>query len=506
MFFLGLDIGSSSIKASLVEAATGRTVARSQAPADQEMPIISGKRGFAEQHPDTWWQHVKTCIADIKSQYPQGINGLEAIGISYQMHGLVIIDRDGKPLRNSIIWCDGRAIQQGNQAAGRLSQEYINRCLLNHPGNFTASKLRWVQENEPAIYGQIYKAMLPGDYIGYKMTGDLLTTASGLSEGVMWDASAQAVATDLLAAMDIDPALLPSPHNSFGNHGRVSNQAAQELGIPAGVRLSYRAGDQPNNAFSLNVMDPGEAAANGGTSGVLYVVTDKAAADPEGRVNTFVHVNHTQETPRYGVLACINGTGILYNWLRRMLSFGGQPAGYDQLNKLAAQAPAGSRGLLVLPYGNGAERTLGNADIGASFSNLNFNTHNVDELVRATQEGIAYALVYGLERIGNMGISTTTIRAGRANMFLSSVFAQTFATVANAPVSLYDTDGARGAAMAAGVGAGKLSVEEARATLLPLQTVEPVPAMQAPLADAYNRFKEEMQARLAQTEQEAAVA
>ena len=499
MNLLGIDIGSSSIKVAVTQASSGRVLASAQSPGT-ELPIHSPQAGFAEQHPDTWWEHLSICLQQLKAKDSSLLSECGAIGISYQMHGLVVVDKDFKPLRTSIIWCDSRAVNQGNEAAASLSQDYITHNLLNHPGNFTGSKLRWVQQNEPDLYAHIHKAMLPGDYIALRLTGQALTTISGLSEGILWDAKAGAPATKLMEAFGQNPDLWCQHVESYGNQGTVLPQVAQELGLPAGIPVSYRAGDQPNNALSLNVLQPGEAAANAGTSGVLYVVSDKPVADPAGKVNTFVHVNHTSEKPSYGILACVNGTGIAYSWLRKILGTAlpaGQSLDYGTLNDLAQQAPAGSEGLLFLPYGNGAERTLQNRNPGASFIGLDFNRHGASHMVRACIEGVAFSLAYSLEQVAAINAPVNTIRAGYANMFLSELFASTFATVAAAPIHLYDSDGARGAAMAAGVGAGLITQQQAVSSLQARKLVEPSASMAEPLQAAYTAWKQQLEKLLA---------
>jgi xylulokinase len=450
---LGLDIGSSSVKASLVDVETGRALSSAQSPSE-EMAMIAVNPGWAEQDPDLWWTHaitaVKKCLAT------SGANGkdIRAIGISYQMHGLVIIGKDHKPLRPSIIWCDSRAVQIGDHAMNALGEKYCLEHFLNSPGNFTASKLRWVKENEPDIFSKIYKFMLPGDYIAMRLTGEIVTTDTGLSEGIFWDYQTKSVSEKLLNYYGFDKSFLPEINSAFSVQGQIRKDVAAELGISADAVVSYRAGDQPNNAFSLNVLNPGETAATAGTSGVIYSVTDKNAFDPKSRVNSFIHVNNSVQQTSNGVLLCINGTGILNSWLRKIMHSTGDPFDYQSMNAVASQAPIGCEGLNILPFGNGAERILENKSIAASFHGLNFNRHNQSHLLRAAQEGIVFSLKYGFDILQNMGLKTNVIRAGNANMFLSPIFREAFVNTIGARLELYDTDGAKGAAIGAGVGAG----------------------------------------------------
>jgi xylulokinase len=452
-FLLGLDIGSSSIKASVVDAATGKALASAQSPSE-EMQMLAVQPGWAEQDPEIWWKHlvlsVKACLQK------SGVKGedISAIGISYQMHGLVIVGKDHKPLRPSIIWCDSRAVKTGEKAMHALGENYCLEHFLNSPGNFTASKLRWVKENEPEVFSKVFKLMLPGDYIAMKLTGEIVTTDTGLSEGMFWDFQSKSVSDKLLDHYGFDKSFIPSIKPVFSVQGEVRKEIASELGIKAGVKVAYRSGDQPNNAFSLNVLNPGETAATAGTSGVIYSVTDKDAFDPKSRVNTFIHVNNSAQQTSNGVLLCINGTGILNSWLRKNTKANGDAYDYAVMNTLAAQAPIGAEGLSVLPFGNGAERILENKGIEASFHGLNFNRHGQAHMFRAAQEGIVFALKYGFDILQGMGLKTKVIRAGNANMFLSPLFREAFVNTIGARVELYDTDGAKGAALGAGVGAG----------------------------------------------------
>ena len=441
---LGLDIGSSFVKAAIVDVASGAALARASAPG-VEMPIASSQPGWAEQDPADWWRSVVEATRAAVRQ--AGLDGasVAAVGLSYQMHGLVVVDRWQRVLRPAIIWCDGRAVEVGRLAFDRLGRE---RCLarqLNSPGNFTASRLRWVKQHEPGLFASIDKAMLPGDYVAMRLTGRIATTASGLSEAILWDFVGGCLSRDVLEALELPSSVVPEVVPTFGEQGVLAPAAAAELGLSAGTPLTYRAGDQPNNAFSLGVLDPGEVAATAGTSGVVYGVGAEPRFDERGRVNTFLHVSDRPGAPRYGVLMCVNGTGSLYRWVRQTV---GRGLSYDEMDNLALGAPIGSDGLVVLPYGNGAERTLEDADPGAAFLGLAFNRHSTAHLLRAAQEGIVFALSYGLDVMRGLGITAASVRAGMGNLFLSELFARAFADTSGGVVELMATDGAEGAAWA----------------------------------------------------------
>ena len=485
---LGYDVGSSSIKATLLDAETGRVLASASSP-DKELEITAKNLGWAEQHPQVWWEHVKAATAKIKATAQFNPADVKAIGISYQMHGLVIVDKNKQVLRPSIIWCDSRAVRIGEKAAADIGKQKCLRRLFNFPGNFTASKLKWVMQNEPEIYSKIHKIMLPGDYIAMKMTDQIRTTPSGLSEGIMWDFEKDQLAEFVLENYGISTDLIAETVPTFSIQGELTSAAAGELGLNAGTMVGYRAGDQPNNALSLGVLEPGQVAVTAGTSGVVYGISSKKKYDKKSRVNVFVHVNHSKKKPRYGVLLCLNGTGILNSWLKHNF-IAGEGIDYPQMNELAAKAPIGSDGLVILPYGNGAERTLENRNIGASVHGWNFNVHKKAHFLRAAQEGIVFALNYGLEIMRNMGIKLKTVKAGNANMFLSPLFAQAFAAVTKTIVQLYNTDGSQGAARGAGIGVGFYKgAEDAFVGLTPVKTIEPDKKLAQEYKQAYENWE-----------------
>ncbi len=487
MQLLGFDIGSSSVKVSVLDVEKGETVSSAQYP-ETEMNITAVQSGWAEQDPELWYQNLKkACLSALASDKVIK-NEIRAIGISYQMHGLVLVDKYGEVLRPSIIWCDSRAAKIGNNAFEDLGERWCLQNLLNSPGNFTASKLKWVKDNEPELYNRIYKFMLPGDYIAYRLTGNMVTTASGLSEGVFWEFPKNDISGKLMDYYGFDSAFVPEVKTSFSDQGTITEAMAKEFGLPKGIKVTYRAGDQPNNAFSLNVLNPGEVAATGGTSGVVYGVTDKNVYDDYSRVNTFAHVNHQMPTNSLGVLLCINGTGILNSWMNK--NMGREKLSYPEMNEKAAKVSVGSDGLTILPFGNGAERILKNEDYGAQISHLNFNIHTPAHMYRASQEGIAFSFKYGMEIMHNMGIKTDVIRAGKANMFLSDIFKSTVSNISGAIIELYNTDGAAGAARGAGVGAGIYkSFEDAFSGLVKVGQTVPDEKNIAATQEAYEKWK-----------------
>lgn len=491
MYLLGYDIGSSSVKASLVNVDSGKCVASSFFP-KTEAEIKAVQPGWAEQDPDSWWSYLKSATHAVMTESGVAANDIAAIGISYQMHGLVCVDKNQQVLRPAIIWCDSRAVPYGQKAFETLGEATCLSHLLNSPGNFTASKLAWVKEHEPEIYERIDKIMLPGDYIAMKMSGTICTTISGLSEGMLWDFKKNEVASLLMDYYGFDSKLIPEIKPTFSEQGRVNSWAAKELGLKEGIPITYRAGDQPNNALSLNVFNSGEIASTAGTSGVVYGVNGEVNYDPKSRVNTFAHVNHTTDQTRLGVLLCINGTGILNSWVKRVVA----PEGisYNDMNDLATQAPIGSSGVSILPFGNGAERMLENKEIGCSIHGVNFNLHGKHHIIRAAQEGIVFSFKYGIDIMERMGIPVQKIHAGHANMFLSPIFRETLAGITGATIELYDTDGSVGAAKGAGMGAGIYKDNnDAFASLEKLAVIEPNLKYRAEYDEAYARWKEALE-------------
>ena len=493
MYLLGLDIGSSSVKASLLDAESSKCLATDFFP-KKEMQITAHEIGWAEQEPQMWWDNLKQAIKSVMQTANVDKEMVKAIGISYQMHGLVCVDKDLQPVRSSIIWCDSRAVAIGDDAFNSIGKDKCLSHLLNSPGNFTASKLAWVKENEPETFAKIYKIMLPGDFVAMQLTGKTCTTISGLSEGIFWDFKTNSVSEDILNTYGISKEMLPEIVDTFSNQGQVLPEIAEELGFSSSAVVSYRAGDQPNNALSLNVLKPGEVATTAGTSGVVYGVSDEVKFDPYSRVNSFAHVNHTEKDNRLGILLCINGTGIMNSWLNHNVAKG---LSYAEMNEKAMEIPVGSDGITILPFGNGAERVLNNREVGAQISNLNLNRHTDAHIYRAAQEGIAFSFHYGMEVMKEIGVKPNVIRAGHANMFLSPLFRETLSTVSGATIELYDTDGSLGAARGAGYGAGVYSsLEEAFAGLEKISTIKPDESVRDEMLEAYARWSKELKKNL----------
>lgn len=486
MYSLGFDIGSSSIKGSVVDVAKGEIVATEQSP-DTELPMAAPNPGWAEQEPDSWWYHVAQAAKKLRKNVGDTIwQDVKSIGLAYQMHGLVVLDKQMNVIRPSIIWCDSRAVSSGGELEKTVGHDWAIDHLLNPPGNFTAAKLNWLRNNEPETFKKVKYAMLPGDYVAFRLTGEATTTPSGLSEGMWWDHKNQEPAKPILDAMGVDESIIPNIVSTFSNQGTLQPSAAEELGLTTDVIVGYRAGDQPNNALALNVLNPGEVAATAGTSGVVYAVVDDYKSDEQGRVNTFAHVTHKEDAPRMGILLNINGCGIQYAWIRKQIA----PANtdYPQLEEEASSISIGSEGLTILPFGNGAERMFKNRTIGAQMLNIDFNRHSRPHVYRAALEGIASAFAYGAQVYSELGVPLTQMKVGNDNMFQSSIFSNTVATLTDTPIEVYQTSGASGAAIGAAYGAGlSETLNEAFSGMKPENRFEPQ-ADAAPYKEMFERW------------------
>lgn len=469
MLLLGIDLGTSSIKVSVIDSATQKSLCTVQYP-DTETIIIAEQAGWADQSPDLWWENIQQAILKVHTLKVYDPAKIGAIGIAYQMHGLVLVDKQQKVIRNSIIWCDSRAVEIGNNAFEIIGKEKCLSDLLNSPGNFTASKLAWVKQNEPDVFEKIDKVMLPGDFIAMKLTGEIGTSISALSEGIFWDFKKNELSKDVFRHYGFDTDIIPKILPVFSEHGQLDQAVAAKLSLHPGTVVTYKSGDQPNNALSLNVLNPGEVAASGGTSGVIYGVSDELTYDPKSRINTFAHVNYTTDLKRLGVLLCINGTGILNRWIKDVVASG---SSYSTMNAEAAKIPVGSQGLKILPFGNGAERMLNNRNIRAHFHHIDLNIHSAPHIFRAVQEGIAFAFRYGLDIMRENGMNPSLIRAGHSSMFSSELFIEAFVNSCGVPLELHSNEGSIGAAIGAGIGKGEFTAENAFSNVRALKIVEP---------------------------------
>jgi xylulokinase len=364
-----------------------------------------------------WWEHVQQAIARVHATKRYDPADIAAIGIAYQMHGLVLVDKDQRVLRDSIIWCDSRAVPYGDRAFATIGEQRSLERLLNSPGNFTAAKLAWVKEQEPAIYEKIDKVMLPGDFIALRLTGEATTHISALSEGIFWDFARPMRCRKMsFQTFGFDKKLIPEIRPLFSAHGGVKADVAAALQLTKGIPVTYKAGDQPNNALSLNVLEPGEVAATAGTSGVIYGVSDRLTYDPGSRVNSFAHVNYTggeggrriTHTPGVtqagsGCCLCINGTGIMNRWIRDLVgghgtSMGLQPA--ECGGDADRSGECGVDGIAVWQWGRA---DLLQSIIGAQLLDIDLNVHGRRICTGRGRKGSPLLSGMGWTSCGRMG-------------------------------------------------------------------------------------------------------
>lgn len=440
MAFLGIDVGTSSVKVSIV-GEDGVILASATAPASSERAINSPNPNWAEQNPEDWWEDAQQAILNLPLEARLQV---EAIGIAYQMHGLVLVDSQFQPVRPSIIWCDGRNIQESQILAESLGLDALENRLLNKPGTLTLAKLAWVAEHEPETLAKAHTFGLPGDFIAYKLTGEWSTTKSGYSEMVGWDFGASIPFEEGFrkAGWKLP---LPEARPNLEEGAPIQKVIAEKLGLPPSARVTYRAGDQPNNAFGLGVLQQGETAISAGTSGVLYGIGDSSPGLHEG-INRFLHVNS-----QIGVLMCLNGVGSALAFARRTWF---QNQSYEALSELASQANP-ENCPYFFPFGNGAERILSERAF-SGFTELDFNRHNLPELARSVFEGIAFAYRLGSEKMEKAGCLSKVVNGTESGLLKSSFFAQLLANELQVELILSEGDGSTAAARGAALGIKKI--------------------------------------------------
>ena len=471
-YLLGIDVGTSGTKVALFDTA-GVLIGS----ATHEYPLIQPENGWAEQEPDQWWRAVVAGISDLVRDHPSESSALAGIGVTGQMHGLVMLDELGAVIRPAILWCDGRTIEQCAEITERVGAERLIAITANPalPG-FTAPKILWVRQKEPESFTRCRHILLPKDYIRYRLTGVLAADATDASGTNLFDVTRRQWSEEVLAALEIDPALLPEVYESPEVVGTLSETAATETGLKAGLPVVAGAGDNAAAAVGLGVVSPGRAFTSIGTSGVIFAHSDTVAIDPGGRVHTFC----AAAPGTWTVMSCTLAAGLSLRWWRdtfsqqeiaEALERGVDP--YEVITEQVAAIPLGADRLIYLPYLMGERSPLLDSNARGVFFGLT-TTHTRAHLARAVMEGITFSLRQCLDVLREMGVRSETMLAcgGGAR---SALWRQMLADVFALPVAvpLNDEGPAFGAALLAGVGAGIYpSVEDACARTV--QTSDPI--------------------------------
>ncbi|NMB45770.1 MAG: xylulokinase [Firmicutes bacterium] len=487
---IGIDIGTSGVK-TLVVTETGKIVAQATA----EYPLYHPKAGWAEQDPEDWWQATLTTLKKIGEDLGSDADRVKAIGLSGQMHGSVFLDKSGNVLRPAILWCDVRTADQC-----RYITETVGRDeLIRHTSNpalegFTAPKIVWLQQNEPDVYRQVAKVLLPKDYVRYRLTGEIFTEMSDAAGSLLLDVTHRRWSEPVLQALNIDPEILPECRESIDVCGTLTQQVAESTGLPAGIPVAGGGADNACGATGAGIVRPGRVLSSIGSSGVIVVHTDQPQTDPQGKVHTFNHaIPH-----RWYVMGVIMAAGLSLKWFRdnlghlekQMESLTGTDA-YDLMSAQAAPTPPGAEGLVFLPYLNGERTPHADAYARGVFFGLT-PRHTRGHLIRAVMEGVVYALRDSVEIIRAMGIPIEQVRAigGGAK---SPLWRQMQADIMQLEVATLNIDEgpAFGAALLAGVCAQVYSsVEEAAEnTVRIVHTTEPNRDLTRLYDDYYQLFR-----------------
>lgn len=459
-YLLGIDIGTSGTRAVLFDP-----VGRAAASASREYPLYQPENGWAEQDPADWWDACAAAVRSVLGQSGAAPAEIAGVGLSGQMHGLVMLDESGAVLRRAILWCDGRTGRECAEITGRVGARRLIEITANPAlAGFTASKILWVRKNEPELFKKCRHILLPKDYVRYRLTGEFATDVSDASGMNLMDIPRRRWSAEILGKLEIDPSLLAELHESCEVTGAVTPAAAERTGLAPGTPVVGGAGDNAAAAVGTGVVEAGKAFTTIGTSGVVFAHADRVAIDPEGRVHTFC----SAVPGKWTVMGCTLAAGLSLKWLRdnffpaekeAAAGLGADP--YRLMDRQAARVPIGANRLLFLPYLMGERSPLLDPDARGVFFGLSA-IHTKYDMLRAVLEGVVYSLRECLDVLRGMGVvSSEMIACGGGGG--SPVWRQMLADVFGCPVgTAASAEGpALGAAILAGVGAGVFgSVEE----------------------------------------------
>jgi len=480
-YWLGIDTGTSGTRALLIDS-SGREIAAVTAPHDDirmEQPL------WAEQHPENWTEAAAEAIRGVLAKSGATGHDIRGIGLSGQMHGLVILDRSGSVIRPSLIWCDQRSQPQVDFINRTIGKQKVLESIANPVlTGFTLPKLLWVRDHEPQHFERMRKVLLPKDYVRFWLTGEFATEVSDASGTALLDVVHRRWSFGMIDSLGLDRDILPSVHESTDIAGVISSQAAQLTGLTAGTPVVGGGGDQAAGAVGNGIVEPGIVSCTLGTSGVVFAHTDNAVWDPLGRVHTFCHAVRD----KWHVMGVTQGAGLSLQWLRNQLAPG---VSYDALMSEAATAPAGSQGLFWLPYLMGERTPHLDASARGGWIGLTAK-HTRADLIRSVVEGVSYSQKDCVDIIHQLGVPISSIRAsggGARSPFwrqiLADVFDKRVARLENQEGSAY------GAALLAMVGTGEFATvpEACAATIREADSVTPRNAESKTYAEGYETYQ-----------------
>lgn len=481
MYWMGVDIGTGGTRALLVDAA-GREVAAVTAPHEDmrmERPL------WAEQRPEDWAQAAVQAIRGVLAKAGASGDDVRGVGLSGQMHGLVLLDRDHAVIRPALIWCDQRSQPQVDFINAKLGKDKVLEYTANPMlTGFTLPKLLWVRDHEPRQFERVRKLLLPKDYVRFCLTNEFASEVSDASGTALFDVIRRRWSFEMMDGLGLDRRILPACHESSEISGAISTEAALLTGLKAGTPVAGGGGDQAASAVGNGIVEPGIVSCTLGTSGVVFAHMEEVAYDPHGRVHTFCHAVRG----KWHVMGVTQGAGLSLQWLRNQLAPG---ATYDGLTEEAATAPAGSQGLFWLPYLMGERTPHLDAQARGGWIGLTAK-HTRADLIRSVIEGVSYSQKDCLDVVEHLGVAVSSARVsggGARSLFwrqiLADVFGKRVARLETQEGSAY------GAALLAMVGTGEYhSVPEAcAATIREADSVEPRAAESALYARAHEVYR-----------------
>lgn len=469
-YLLGIDIGTSGTKTVLFDEA-GNTIASALG----EYPLYQPNVGWAEQDPEDWWKATFSTIKAVLGKSGVNPSDVKGVGLSGQMHGAVLLDKDNQVLRKAIIWCDQRSSAECDQITSIIGKERLIEITANPAlTGFTASKVMWVKNNEPEIFEKVKKILLPKDYIRFKLTGEFATEVSDASGMQFMDIPKRKWSSEVLDKLGIDKGLLGDVYESQEVSGKVHKAAAELTGLKEGTPVVGGAGDQAAGAVGNGIVRPGVISSTIGTSGVVFAFSENVSIDPKGRVHTFCHaVPNT-----WHIMGVTQGAGLSLKWFRDNFCIeekrtaelmGIDP--YVLMDQEADRVEAGCSGLIYLPYMMGERTPHLDPNAKGVFFGLSAK-HEKQDMLRAVMEGVVYSLKDCLEIIKEMGVDVSEVRAsgggGKSKLWRqmqSDVFGTEITTINSSE------GGALGVALLAGVGTGVYSsVPEACDAIIKVKT------------------------------------